>query len=204
MKLVNTCLCLINEPLHQFPILLEVQATSAIAALSNDLLVELLAAVSGPHNRSTSDGLGPVTNSSASVLLFSSFISSPSQCFCFSASVCPNLFKHYLSVAGNCAWAWSLWVFSSSFRQRKCPLSICWYCVGFRRCLQSSLPCGNGRFPVARRLIDAASLRLCGVFTDALADGVRLRRSSWSGEQVDRVPQPHSCFPLCFSSSIWC
>lgn len=29
---------------------------------------------------------------------------------------------------------------------------------------------------MARRLIDAASLRLCGVCTDASADGVRLRR----------------------------
>lgn len=204
MRLVNTWLCLNNEPFHQLPIPLEVQAASAIAALSNDLLFDLLAAVSGPHSRSSSDGLGPVRNSSASVLLFSTYISSPSQCFCFSASVCPNLFKHYLSVAGNCAWAWSLWVFSLPFRQRECPLSICWYCVGFRRRLQSSLPWGNGSFPVACRLIDAASLRLCGVFTDALADGVRLRRWRWSGEQVDRVPQPHSCFLLCFPSPIWC
>lgn len=65
-------------------------------------------------------GLDPVRNSSASVLLFSSSISSLSQCFCFSASVCPNLFKHYLSVVGKCAWAWSCWVFSFLLRQREC------------------------------------------------------------------------------------
>lgn len=83
-------------------------------------------------------------------------------------------------------------------------VSICWYYVGFRCCLRSSFPWGNGSFLVARRLIDAASLCLCGVCTDALADGVRLRHWSWSGEQVDRVPQPHSCFPLCFPSAMRC
>lgn len=82
-------------------------------------------------------------------------------------------------------------------------VSICYY-VGFRRCLRLSFPWGNGSFPVARRLIDAASLCLCGVCTDALADGVRLRHWSWSSEQVERVPQPHSCFPLCFPSAIRC
>lgn len=155
----------------------------------------------GPHNHSSSDGLDPVRNSSASVLLFSSSISSLSQCFCFSASVCPNLLKHYLSVAGKCAWAWSCY-FLSYFDSEN--VSICWYYVGFRCCLRSSFPWGNGSFLVARRLIDAASLCLCGVCTDALADGVRLRHWSWSGEQVDRVPQPHSCFPLCFPPAVRC
>lgn len=46
--------CSINELFHRLPILLEVQATSAIAAPSNDLLVEPFAAVSGPHNHSSS------------------------------------------------------------------------------------------------------------------------------------------------------
>lgn len=118
--------CSISELFHRLPILLEVQATSAISSPSNDFLTEPFAAVSGPHNHSSSDGLDPVRNSSASVLLFSSSISSLSQCFCFSASVCPNLFKHYLSMAGKCAWAWSCWVFSFLFRQRECKyLLLC-------------------------------------------------------------------------------
>lgn len=90
-----------------------------------------------------------------------------------------------------------LYLFISTLKMCHNPRLICWYFVVFRHCLQSFSQGGwKLELPVAWCLIDAASLQLCDVFTDAVvmewdtpaeADLV----SSWP-----RVPFSHSGFAV--------
>lgn len=135
---------------------------------------------------------------------FPSHLSSPWM-FCFSPSVCTNLLKHYLCVAGKCATAGeSLDIFL--FRQQKNALQEFGDIMsGFDTVSKVSL--GEWKLPRGTAFDWCRPcLLLCDVFTDAVADGVWYTHRSWSGEQLARVPQPRGgftvvsdhVFPLCY------
>lgn len=126
--------------------------------------------------------------------------------FCFSPSVCTNLLKHCLCVAGMCATAGEsldiLFIISTAENVLQEFVDIM---SGFDTVSKVSLeewklPRGTA-FDWCR-----PCLLLCDVFTDAVADGVRYTHRSWSGEQLARVPQPYGgftvasdhVFPLCY------
>lgn len=132
-------------------------------------------------------------------------LSSP-RLFRFSPSVCTNLLKHHLCVAGKCATAGeSLDIFLIVSTAKNALQEFVDIMSGSDTVSKVSL--GERKLPRGTAFDWCRPfLLLCDVFTDAVADGVRYTHRSWSGEQLARVPQPRvgftlvsdHVFPLCY------
>lgn len=126
--------------------------------------------------------------------------------FCSSPSVCTNLLKHYLCVAGKCATAGeSVDIFFIISTAKNALQEFGDIMSGFNTV--SKVSPGEWKLPRSTAFDWCRpSLLLCDVFTDAVADGVWYTHWSWSGEQLAHVPQPRGgftvvsdhVFPLCY------